>query len=142
MGNEEAQVGVQPWSSPAPRRRRALCGLAVAAVVLAGLVGVPGSGGIPGAEERVADAVPVCALPRCKDVTVPLPAGVKVVSNKVRILLPKNYATSKLAYPVIYLLHGRGNHYTAGSQSTALMPTRRTSRPSSSCRTAAPTRRP
>src|SRR3954447_15977333 len=130
------------WPSSATGARRVLVGLLVGAVVLAGLVGVPGARGVPGAGERSADAAVVCALPRCKDVTVPLPAGVKLVSNKVRVLLPKNYATSKLTYPVIYLLHGRGNHYTAGSQSTALMPTRRTSRPSSSCRTAAPTRRP
>src|SRR3954454_20146799 len=108
------------WLASPPRAHRMLVGLLVGAVVLAGLVGVPGTRGVPGAGERTADAAPVCALPRCKDVTVPLPAGVKLVSNKVRILLPKNYATSKLAYPVIYLLHGRGNHYTAWSLSTDL----------------------
>src|SRR4051794_563164 len=109
---------IHRWLRRAPRPPpRALGAVVVVAAVLAGLVGVPGVRHLPGEAERSADAATVCALPRCKDVTVPLPAGVKVVSNKVRILLPKNYATSKLTYPVIYVLHGRGNRYTAWSES-------------------------
>jgi len=45
--------------------------------------------------------------------TVALPAGVKVRSANVRVLLPAGYARSKRAYPVVLVLHGVGDDETA-----------------------------
>ncbi|PZS31988.1 MAG: hypothetical protein DLM58_10715 [Pseudonocardiales bacterium] len=64
----------------------------------------------------LATTVPAAALGtctgRCRDITVPLPAGVKVTSNAVRLLVPFGYSTSTARYPVIYLLCGAGGNQT------------------------------
>src|SRR5690349_384740 len=48
-----------------------------------------------------------CPAARCKDYTLPRPAGVPVTSPKVRVLLPVGYAASpRKRYPVVYLFNG------------------------------------
>lgn len=63
----------------------------------------------PGAQFVEGD--PSCAAPRCFEVQVPLPDGVNVTDNHVRVLLPQNYETSAKHYPVIYLLHDAPGNY-------------------------------
>ncbi|MCA1833286.1 MAG: esterase family protein [Actinobacteria bacterium] len=66
---------------------------------------------------RAADYV--CAPPRCVDVDIPHdPDAVHVSQAHVRVLLPANYATSGLSYPVLYLLHGVGDPYTRWTENT------------------------
>jgi S-formylglutathione hydrolase FrmB len=60
----------------------------------------------------------VCAPPRCIDVHVPVPAGLIVPDNAVRILLPAGYDSTTARYPVLYLLHGAGDTYQTWSQNT------------------------
>ena len=95
----------------------------------------------PGSVGALARARPVpptrhtaCPPPRCSDVSVPLPAGVRVPDNRVRVLLPRGYAGTTRRYPVVYLLHGRGGTYeewttrsdltayTAGTPAIFVMP--------------------
>jgi diacylglycerol O-acyltransferase / trehalose O-mycolyltransferase len=71
------------------------------------------------ASAHAQEQAPVCAAPDCVDVQVPVPAGLKVPENRVRVLLPKGYAEDPCrAYPVLYLLHGVGDDYTRWSQNT------------------------
>lgn len=63
------------------------------------------------------DAAP-CRPPRCLDVAVPLPDGIKVPDNHVRILLPKDYEDRCARYPVLYLLHGVGDTFKSWSEQT------------------------
>jgi S-formylglutathione hydrolase FrmB len=66
-----------------------------------------------------AGAVTPCTLPRCiAEVAVPVPPGLIVPDNRVRILLPADYYTSGLRYPVVYLLHGAGDTFETWSQNT------------------------
>ncbi len=62
-----------------------------------------GNGLPPGARAVMDD--PACVAPRCLEVTVPLPEGVHVTDNRVRLLLPEGYADSERRYPLLYLLH-------------------------------------
>ena len=61
-----------------------------------------------------------CPAGRCLDVAIPLPSGVHVPSNKVRILLPADYYSSSRHYPVIYLLSGYGGTYQEWTLNTDL----------------------
>jgi diacylglycerol O-acyltransferase/trehalose O-mycolyltransferase len=71
------------------------------------------------ASTRPAAAAPVCAAPGCVDVAVPVPAGLKVPENRVRVLLPEGYdANPCRRYPVLYLLHGAGDTYKTWSENT------------------------
>ncbi|HVN86774.1 MAG TPA: alpha/beta hydrolase family protein [Candidatus Binatia bacterium] len=63
-------------------------------------------------------ALAACDPPRCVDVEVPLPAGVSVPSNTVRILLPVDYDPVGTRYPVLYLLHGAGDTYATWTERT------------------------
>jgi S-formylglutathione hydrolase FrmB len=66
-----------------------------------------------------AGAVNGCEPPRCVDVPVPVPAGLKVPENRVRVILPEGYADHRCrAYPVLYLLHGAGDTYRTWSENT------------------------
>jgi diacylglycerol O-acyltransferase / trehalose O-mycolyltransferase / mycolyltransferase Ag85 len=58
---------------------------------------------------------------RCFDVAIPLPAGVNVTSNVVRILLPTGYSSTSTRYPVIYLLCGAGGNQTEWTTSSDLI---------------------
>ena len=69
---------------------------------------------------HAAPAQAACDPPRCHDVAVPLPAGVSVPENRVRILLPSGYDAQdpSTRYPVLYLLHGAGDSYATWTQNT------------------------
>lgn len=79
-------------------RRSLLLGALCAALSIATAVAVP-----PAANAAACSG-------RCETVSVPLPAGVHVTSNKVEVLLPAGYSTSSTRFPVVYLLCGaKGN---------------------------------
>lgn len=67
--------------------------------------------------------VPVCAPPRCVDVTVPVPDGLKVPERTVRVLLPEGYLPKGQGrgYPVLYLLHGAGDTFQTWSLNTDII---------------------
>ena len=65
-----------------------------------------------------AGAAAVCDTPRCFDVAVPVPAGLVVPDSTVRILLPAGYASTRVRYPVLYLLHGAGDTYRTWTEQT------------------------
>ncbi|MDO9455563.1 alpha/beta hydrolase family protein [Nocardioides sp.] len=55
-----------------------------------------------------------CPRDRCVDLRVPVPAGVKVSDNRVRVLLPAGYTAprnAKRRYPVVFLLNGAKSRY-------------------------------
>ena len=60
----------------------------------------------------------LCELPRCVDVLVPVPAGLKVPDAHARVLLPDGYSPTGPGYPVLYLLHGAGDTYKTWSENT------------------------
>jgi S-formylglutathione hydrolase FrmB len=59
-----------------------------------------------------------CDLPRCSDVVIPVPRRLHVPDPRVRVLLPAGYGASRARYPVLYLLHGAGDTYTAWTEKT------------------------
>lgn len=70
---------------------------------------------------RGALAADECESPRCRDVRVPLPRGVNVPDNHVRVLLPEGYRRNGARYPVVYVLHGVADTYTTWSQNTDII---------------------
>jgi S-formylglutathione hydrolase FrmB len=60
----------------------------------------------------------VCQPPGCIDVSVPVPAGLVVPENRVRVLLPDGYDDGCIRYPVLYLLHGVGDTYRTWTENT------------------------
>ena len=83
---------------------------------------------IPSAETEYAPSFRVprnpCPPRRCRDVTVPLPRGVKVTSSRVRVLLPRGYSdqrNKRVRYPVIYAYNGARSPYTRWSEATELV---------------------
>lgn len=62
-----------------------------------------------------------CPPVRCHDYDVPVPEGVKVQSNRVRVLLPRDYDTSWRRYPVVYLFSGSLSPYYRWSEATELL---------------------
>jgi diacylglycerol O-acyltransferase/trehalose O-mycolyltransferase len=60
----------------------------------------------------------LCAPPRCIDVVVPVPAGLRVPDAHARVLLPNGYDPNGPGYPVLYLLHGAGDTYRTWSENT------------------------
>ncbi len=67
--------------------------------------------GLPRDAYAVDDAA--CPAPRCFEFAVPLPEGVKITDNRVRVILPEGYATSGKRYPLLYLLHDAPGDYTS-----------------------------
>jgi diacylglycerol O-acyltransferase/trehalose O-mycolyltransferase len=64
-------------------------------------------------------ADPTCPASRCVDVTIPVPAGVRVSANHARVLLPVGYGSHKSArYPVVYMLNGALGDYHEWTQLT------------------------
>ena len=65
-----------------------------------------------------------CPRPRCADRAVPVPDGVDVTSNLVRVLLPQGYRHPRnrdREYPVVYLLNGVRNDHDSWTYKTELM---------------------
>ncbi len=71
-----------------------------------------GAGPLPEGAQFVADD-PHCTAPRCFELTIPLPEGVAVTNNRVRVLVPEDYGASGKRYPLLYLLHDAPGDYTA-----------------------------
>lgn len=62
-----------------------------------------------------------CPPSRCRDYVLPRPAGVKVSTPKVRVLLPVGYNADKtVRYPVVYLWNGALSPYFRWSRATEL----------------------
>lgn len=106
------------------RRSATLAKLAACATLISGV-----AAGL-GAHPALATASPgrVSAQPLCRSglttVTVPTPGGVHVADNHVDVLLPPDYclaSTRRLTYPVLYLLHGTGDTYSAWAEHTDLV---------------------
>ncbi len=68
--------------------------------------------GLPAAARFVADDAS-CTAPRCFELDIPLPDGVQVTDNRVRVLVPGDYAHSGKRYPLLFLLHDAPGDYTA-----------------------------
>lgn len=65
-----------------------------------------------------------CPRPRCTDQAVPVPDGVDVTSNLVRVLLPRGYRHPRnrdRRYPVVYLLNGARSDHDAWTWKTELI---------------------
>lgn len=63
-----------------------------------------------------------CHTPRVQDVDVPVPEGVTVPDNTVRIILPACYhAHAPTRYPVVYVLHGVGDTFATWSENTDIV---------------------
>ncbi|MDQ1374131.1 MAG: hypothetical protein QOJ09_1469, partial [Actinomycetota bacterium] len=83
------------------------------------LVVVLAAAGLTLAPATPADAANACEAPRCVDVTVPVPNGITVPENRVRVILPDGYAENPCrTYPVLYLLHGAGDTYRTWVENT------------------------
>ena len=61
-----------------------------------------------------------CPAPRCFDVEVPLPQGVAVTDNHVRVILPVSYGDGR-RYPLLYLLHDAGGTYRIWTEQTDIL---------------------
>lgn len=70
----------------------------------------------------------LCEAPRCVDVLVPVPAGLKVPDAHARVLLPDGYSASGPGYPVLYLLHGVGDTYKTWTENTDVIAAYRSTR--------------
>ncbi|WP_148612260.1 alpha/beta hydrolase [Nocardioides rubriscoriae] len=76
------------------------------------------SGAVPDSRAPRESGSDPCPPDRCVDRRVPVPAGVKVSDNRVRILLPTGYSAPRNAgrrYPVIMLLNGARGQYDGWS---------------------------
>ena len=65
-----------------------------------------------------------CPPPRCSDRRVPVPRGVQISSNVVRVLLPTGYGEPRnrtRRYPVVYLWNGLRNDHDAWTNKTELL---------------------
>jgi S-formylglutathione hydrolase FrmB len=61
-----------------------------------------------------------CPAPRCFDVEVPLPQGVAVTDNHVRVILPVSYGDGR-RYPLLYLMHDAGGTYRIWTEQTDIL---------------------
>jgi diacylglycerol O-acyltransferase/trehalose O-mycolyltransferase len=59
-----------------------------------------------------------CDPPRCRELVVPVPHGLRVPDSRVRVLLPVGYDGGHARYPVLYLLHGAGDTSAAWTDRT------------------------
>ncbi len=99
------------------RRHRCIAGVGTAAALLLGACASDelesaAAGGVP-AEARFLSDDAACTAPRCFELDVPVPVGVKITDNRVRVLVPEDYAVSGKRYPLLYLLHDAPGDYTA-----------------------------
>lgn len=64
-----------------------------------------------------------CPRDRCRDLRVPVPRGVSVDDNRVRVLLPAGYAkpaNARRRYPVVFLWNGGQSRYDGWTFKTEL----------------------
>lgn len=99
--------------------RSSVASLAAAAVLLA-LAGCSSSDetgfaaakGLPEGARYLGDDAS-CVAPRCFELDIPVPGDVHITDNRVRVLVPVDYATSGKRYPLLYLLHDAPGDYTS-----------------------------
>lgn len=78
----------------------------VAALAVVAVLGALPAAARPTGPVSLVTNDPTCPLPRCLELAVPVPTGLKVPDNRVRVLLPRGYdAKRKPGYPVLVLLH-------------------------------------
>lgn len=77
------------------------------------------AGALPPGAQFGTDAA--CPAPRCFDVEIPLPAGVAVTDNHVRVILPQDYGQDGKRYPVLYLLHDAAGSYKVWTEMTDVL---------------------
>src|SRR5262245_25455628 len=99
-------LGVRTIPHRIRRGARAVLGLALPFLLLCASASIATS------------AQAACDPPRCLDVAVPVPSGLRVPDNTVRILLPAGYDAGSERYPVLYLLHGAGDTYATWTENT------------------------
>lgn len=92
------------------------CALAVAAGALlmtacGGDDGPAGPSTVP-ASARYVDE-PACSAPRCFELDVPVPDGVRITDARVRVLVPADYEQTDRRYPMLLLLHDAPGDYTS-----------------------------
>jgi diacylglycerol O-acyltransferase / trehalose O-mycolyltransferase len=93
-------------------RRAALC----LAALLSACAGGGDDGGLPEGAYYLDDD-PACTAPRCFEVEVPVPEGVRITDARVRVLVPADYASSARRYPLLYLLHDAPGDYSSWTRS-------------------------
>ncbi len=108
--------------------KTAFAGMAVLSAVL--MAGCENSSGLNGRALASTGALPpgaifgtdaACPAPRCFDVAVPLPEGVAVTDNRVRVILPVDYGVSGKRFAVLYLLHDAGGSYRVWTENTDIL---------------------
>jgi diacylglycerol O-acyltransferase / trehalose O-mycolyltransferase len=65
-----------------------------------------------------------CPAVRCRDVRPPVPNGVRIISNRTRVILPVGYdkpANRNKRYPVVYFWNGARSDYAAWTFKTELL---------------------
>lgn len=100
-----------------------------ALVLLASMLGACGQQDLTGRMQRSGSAragLPIearfvendasCPAPRCFEMDIPLPEGLVVTDNRVRIIVPADYTSSHRHYPVLYLLHDAPGDYLSWTQ--------------------------
>ncbi|WP_344733747.1 alpha/beta hydrolase family protein [Nocardioides fonticola] len=97
-----------------------------AAVDYARLMALPSidSGARPRSSAPLATGADDCPPPRCSDRRVPVPPGVQITSNLVRVLLPVGYRAPRnrdRRYPVIFLWNGVRNDHDAWTLKTEIL---------------------
>ena len=99
---------------------------ASAAVGYAKLMALPSedTGAVPRSSAPIHTKADSCPPPRCSDRRVPVPAGVDITSNLVRVLLPVGYGEPRnrdRRYPVVFLWNGLRNDHDSWTHKTELL---------------------
>lgn len=99
---------------------------AAAAVDAARLLALPSvdTGTRPVQEAPIFTGADGCPRPRCSDRRVPVPKGVQVTSDLVRVLLPTGYDDPRnrdRRYPVVFLWNGIRNDHDSWTYKTELL---------------------
>lgn len=90
------------------------------------LMAIPSAdtGAVPVSQAPRETGADACPKPRCHDRRVPVPAGVTITDNRVRVLLPTGYDAPRNAqrrYPVLLLLNGARSGYDAWSEKSEIV---------------------
>jgi enterochelin esterase-like enzyme len=124
----DAHAAASTVPSPTPRLSRR-------GLVLAGLGGLGvtacggGDGGVPGILTPAPSPAPTPTPPPPPPPSSPGPSSITEISYRstalndsswVKIYLPPGYATSGLRYPVVYMLHGRGDTLSSWGRNQAM----------------------
>jgi diacylglycerol O-acyltransferase/trehalose O-mycolyltransferase len=104
MGSRYRRSAMARWPTHLRARIRGPFARALSAVLV--LLGTP----VP--------ARAACDPPRCTEIVVPVPRRLRVPDSTIRVLVPADYHTSHIRYPVLYLLHGAGDTFATWTDKT------------------------